>query len=109
MPKSDLKRIDKMRDEDIDYSDIPPLTDEQLAAMQPWREVLSALTHQKTRVTISLDTDVIKWFKKWAQNTGDKSYQALMNTVLRQYIERQQVSRQESRRRMKHEELSAVK
>jgi len=109
MPKSDLKRIDKMSDEDIDYSDIPPLTDEQLASMQPWREVLPALAHQKTRVTISLDADVIKWFKKSAQNTGSKSYQALMNAVLRQYIKSQKVPRQESRQRERHEEWSAVK
>ncbi|MDZ7359895.1 MAG: BrnA antitoxin family protein [candidate division KSB1 bacterium] len=108
MPKSDLKRIDKMRDQDIDYSDIPPLTEEQLASMQPWREVLSALAREKTRVTISLDADVLKWFKKLAQNSGGKSYQALMNAVLRQYIELHQVPRQKSRRLVKQEELPAV-
>ena len=40
MIKSDLKRIDAMTDETIDYSDIPPLTDEQLAAMKPLREII---------------------------------------------------------------------
>jgi hypothetical protein len=46
--KSDLQRIDRMSDEDIDYSDIPPLTDEQLAAMRPLRELLPEVAHKKS-------------------------------------------------------------
>lgn len=33
----EIKRWEKMTDEDIDYSDIPPLTDEELARMKPAR------------------------------------------------------------------------
>jgi len=32
-----LAELEKMTDEDIDYSDIPPLTDEELARMKPAR------------------------------------------------------------------------
>ena len=32
-----LAELEKMTDDDIDYSDIPPLTDEELARMKPAR------------------------------------------------------------------------
>ena len=32
-----LAALEKMTDDDIDYSDIPPLTDEELARMKPAR------------------------------------------------------------------------
>ena len=35
--KEEIARWEKMTDEDIDYSDIPPLTDEELARMNPAR------------------------------------------------------------------------
>jgi len=35
--KEEISRWEKMTDEDIDYSDIPPLTDEELARMKPAR------------------------------------------------------------------------
>ena len=55
MIKSDLKRIDAMTDEAIDYSDIPPLTEEQLAAMKPLREIIPEVA-RKVRITIRLAT-----------------------------------------------------
>ena len=33
----EIKRWEEMTDEDIDYSDIPPLTDEELAKFKPAR------------------------------------------------------------------------
>ena len=35
--KAELAKLANIRDEDIDYSDIPPLTDEELARMKPAR------------------------------------------------------------------------
>ena len=35
--KKRLAALENIRDEDIDYSDIPPLTDEELARMKPAR------------------------------------------------------------------------
>ena len=34
---AELEALAKMTDDDIDYSDIPPLTDEELARMKPAR------------------------------------------------------------------------
>ena len=74
--KSDLARIDKLRDEDIDYSDIPELDDEVFA--QP----LVAWPPRKESITIRVDPDVLDWFKH--QGRG---YQTRINQVLRRYMD----------------------
>lgn len=63
-----------MTDEEIDYSDIPPLTDEFFA-------------HAKLVLpnAVEVDPDVLAWFKK--QGTD---YPLHINQVLRQYIELQE-------------------
>jgi uncharacterized protein (DUF4415 family) len=84
MSASDLKRpsetnwakVDAMTDEEIDTSDIPPL-DEAFFANAKLR-----LPKGKVPVVISVDADVIAWFK--AQ--GDE-YQKLLNAALRIYAE----------------------
>ena len=38
--QTDWTRLNEMSDDDIDFSDIPELTDEQLQSMRPVREVL---------------------------------------------------------------------
>jgi len=43
MIKSDLTYIDNLHDEDIDYSDIPEFSDEQLSKMKPLGEVFPEL------------------------------------------------------------------
>jgi uncharacterized protein (DUF4415 family) len=73
--KSDLARIDKLRDEQIDYSDIPELDDEVFA--QP----LVDWPPKKEAITIRVDSDVLGWFKE--QGRG---YQTRMNQVLRRYM-----------------------
>lgn len=55
--KSDLGRLDRTRDEDIDYSDIPPL-DEGF-----WKKARVRLPETKEPVTLRLDADVLAWFK----------------------------------------------
>lgn len=74
--KSALARIDKLRDEDIDYGGIPELDDEVFA--QP-------LVHwppRKETITIRVDADVLGWFKR--QGRG---YQTRINQVLRHYVD----------------------
>jgi uncharacterized protein (DUF4415 family) len=74
--KSDLDRIDKLRDEDIDYSDIPELADDVFAKpLAPWPP-------KKETITIRVDSDVLGFFKR--QGTG---YQTRMNQVLRRYMD----------------------
>jgi len=73
--KSDLARIDRTRDEDIDYSDIPELDDRVFA--QP----LVEWPPKKEPITIRVDADVLDWFKR--QGRG---YQTRINQVLRRYM-----------------------
>lgn len=68
--------LEAMSDEDIDYSDIPPLTDEFFE-----RSTLRIPVDQAQNL-VQLDPDVKQWF----QNQGDQ-YKSLINSVLRQYIE----------------------
>jgi hypothetical protein len=46
-----------MSDKEIDFSDIPPLTDEQLSEMKPLMEVFPNAVQKKVRITIRLDAD----------------------------------------------------
>ncbi|MCB2263827.1 MAG: BrnA antitoxin family protein [Candidatus Thiosymbion ectosymbiont of Robbea hypermnestra] len=74
--KSDLARLDAMRDQDIDYSDIPELDEgffEKAAVHWPPR---------KKQLTIRLDGDVLDWLKR--QGRG---YQTRINAILRAYYE----------------------
>jgi len=68
--------LEAMTDEEIDYSDIPPLT-EQFFEKATLR-VPAAQAHN----LIQLDPDVMAWF----QSQGAE-YKALINSVLRRYIE----------------------
>lgn len=42
----------------------------------------------RTRVTIRLDDDLLQWFKDQAHAAGGGNYQALINTALREHVER---------------------
>ena len=65
-----------MSDDNIDYSDISPLTDEFFE-----RATLRIPAAQAQQL-VYLDPDVMKWF----QSQGMQSTE-MINTVLRQYIE----------------------
>jgi len=62
------------------FSDIPELTDEQLAQLRPshYRNMANYKPIKKT-VNVRLDADVIEWL----QSAG-KGYQTRMNAILRQ-------------------------
>ena len=108
MFKSDLDRLSQMTDEDIDYSDIPPLTDEQLAKMHPLGDVLTQRVPDKVRITIQLDADIMQWLKDEVQRAGGGNYQTFLNAALRQYIESQKEPLEETLRRVIREELQAI-
>jgi len=74
--KSDLTRVDRTRDEQIDYSDIPEVDDQVFA--QP----LIEWPPKKEPITIRVDADVLDWFKR--QGRG---YQTRINRVLRRYMD----------------------
>jgi len=76
--KSDLARIDRMRDAEIDYSDIPPLDKTFLKkATAPWPPV-------KKQLTIRLDADVLDWLRGHG-----RGYQTRINRILRVVMESQ--------------------
>lgn len=81
--QSDWKRVDKLQDDEIDFSDNPEVTPEMFAkaivrkGLKPVR--------RKTQVTLRIDEDVLTWFKK--QGTG---YQTRINSLLKAYKEAHQ-------------------
>jgi uncharacterized protein (DUF4415 family) len=76
--KSDLARIDRMKDSDIDYSDIPELGDEFFA------KATVAWPPAKQQITIRLDADVLNWLK-----ANGRGYQTRINRILRTVMESQ--------------------
>lgn len=73
---TDWKRIDAMRDEDIDFSDISELDDNF------FQNAELVLPKPKVVVTLRVDADVMEWFR----NKG-KGYQTIMNAVLKGWVE----------------------
>jgi uncharacterized protein (DUF4415 family) len=67
--------LEARSDENIDYSDIPPLTEEFFE-----KATLRIPANQAHRL-VQIDPDVLKWF----QSQGE--YKALINSVLRHHIE----------------------
>ena len=68
----------RLKDEDIDYSDIPELNDGFWAKAH----VILHERRNKTQITAKFDADMVAWFK--VQGRG---YQARMSAVLRSYYE----------------------
>ena len=76
--KSDLGRVDRVKDAEIDYSDIPALDKSFLKkATIPWPP-------EKTQLTIRLDADVLAWLKR-----DGRGYQTRINRILRVVMESQ--------------------
>jgi uncharacterized protein (DUF4415 family) len=71
-----MKRLGALREKDIDYSEIPPISDQRLAAMvraDQYRPV-------KRTVTMRVDADVLDWLKT---KSGGAGYQTQLNAMLR--------------------------
>jgi uncharacterized protein (DUF4415 family) len=73
--KKDLARVDAVKDEDIDFSDIPETTDS--SNFRPW-EQRQMFKPVKVVVTCKLDADIVAWLKQ-----GGKGYQTRLNAILR--------------------------
>jgi uncharacterized protein (DUF4415 family) len=92
-----------MRDEDIDLSEVPEVTEDQMA-----RAVLRVggvpVARGKRRVNMFLDAFIIEYFKAKA---GERGYQTLMNDALAAYIRGHDL--EDAVRRVIREELSRLK
>src|SRR6185312_4239019 len=69
-----LKKLEEMPDSEIDYSDIPELTEDF------WQNAVKGRFYRplKEQVTVRLDSDILAWLKK--KGAG---YQTRMNALLR--------------------------
>lgn len=70
--RTDWVRLESMGDDEIDYTDIPPLGEEFFR---------QAKLYVPRSQSITLDTDVFAWFVNQGQE-----YPLLINRILRQYI-----------------------
>jgi uncharacterized protein (DUF4415 family) len=80
--RTDWARVDAIKDEDIDFSDIPELGEAF------FQNAIIRLPERKVPVCIRLDREVVDWFK-----ARGKRYQSRINAVLKAFIERQKQER----------------
>jgi uncharacterized protein (DUF4415 family) len=90
--KTDWARINAMQDEDIDFSDAPEATEEQIArsTFRIGGVIVDGLGptgghRNKQAVHMVLDAAIVEYFK---QQAGDQDYQNLMSVALLDYIQR---------------------
>jgi uncharacterized protein (DUF4415 family) len=84
--RTDLKRLAKMKDADIDLSDIAEIPPEKFAKAIV-RKGLKPIA-KKSQITLRIDADVLQWFKK-----NGKGYQTRINSLLRIYMEESENAR----------------
>jgi len=97
--ETDWEALDKMTDDEIDLSDIPEVTAEQMARAK-LRVGGKPVSKGKVRVNIYLDAEVIEYFRARA---GGRGYQTLINETLKESIQYDRI--EEILRRVIREEL----
>ena len=78
--RTDWKRIDALKDRDIDFSDSREIQPAMFARAIV-RRGLKPVPH-KEQLTLRIDSEVVKWFKSSGQG-----YQTKINALLRAYVE----------------------
>ncbi|MEE8391488.1 MAG: BrnA antitoxin family protein [Anaerolineae bacterium] len=101
--QTDWACIDSLRDEDIDLSDIPQVTEEQMARAT-LRVGGQPVPRGKVRVTMFLDAAVVAYFKA---RSGGRGYQTLINETLKENIRERDL--ETILRRVIREELATIK
>ena len=82
--RTNWERLDALSDEEIDTSDIPPLTDEDFARSE-WRfpaPARSASPAHEVLIEVAVDEDILAWFQSQGQD-----YPQRMRAALRLYAE----------------------
>jgi len=93
----ELKAIAAVRDDQIDTSDIPELTGEQLSRAvrgQMYRPI-------KKPVTMRLDMDVIEWLKRQGRGYQTKANALLRQEMIRSYRKKKTPSSTSRRSRLR--------
>lgn len=78
--RTDWKRVDALKDEQINLSDAPELTPEMFARAVA-RRGLKPVARKKL-LTLRIDSDVVEWYR--SQGLG---YQTRINALLRAYMD----------------------
>ncbi|MHC0064530.1 BrnA antitoxin family protein [Nostoc sp. UIC 10890] len=68
--------LESMNDEEIDYSDIPPLTEDF------FQKATLRVPAPQAQQLVKIEPDILEWFQA---QSGE--YKTLINSVLRRYIE----------------------
>lgn len=74
--RTNWEKVDSLTEEDIDTSDIPPLTEEFFSKSRWWKPVKSS------NVLVPVDPDTLAWFQ-----TQGEDYEKKMAAALRIYAE----------------------
>ena len=77
--QTDWNKLNNLPDEEIDFSDVEEITPE-LFAQAIVRRGLKPVP-KKEQITLRVDSDVLRWFKKQG-----KGYQTKINDLLRAYM-----------------------
>lgn len=80
---TDIERLRNMKDEDIDFSDIPPITEEMFKNAIVRKGF--KLVPKKNQENLPIDKDLIEFFK-----ARDFNFPLKINQLLRAYMEAQQ-------------------
>ena len=89
-----LKALESMPDpDDIDYSDIPKITEERLknavVVRNPWMRPPTKTTLKQ----VQIDSDIIFWILR---QVGEEGYQDKMNAMLRKAMEDERAAQKKS-------------
>jgi uncharacterized protein (DUF4415 family) len=80
--QEEWNRVAAIKDEEIDFSDIPEIKD--LSGLRPRPPVDRGMYRPvKVALTCRLDADIVAWLKQ-----GGKGYQTRLNSILRQIMAR---------------------
>ena len=82
--RRNLEELAARADDQIDFSDMPELTDTQLAEMKPF----AFYRPVKQQITARVDSDVLAWLK-----SQGKGYQSRINAILRREMLEQRQSK----------------
>lgn len=74
--RTDWDRLSRMTDEEIDYSDIPPLGEEF------FKKGRLRIPKAESLISIPIDPDVLEWFV-----SQGREYKNIMSMALRRYME----------------------
>jgi len=78
--RTNWKRVDALKDGEIDLSDISEVSPEKFARAIVRRGLKPA--PRKAQLTLRVDSDVLDWFRKQGQG-----YQTKINALLRAYMD----------------------